>query len=596
MYKKSYKLRNFLAFCALFCLSFGGIWAQEDTLLTDLDFSKTPYAWLSVLSGSAVCRPIKAPYGWLDLTEGKMASAFTESGTVLWQQSLPAQATPLASCGQDGFALAVLKGKRLCLLNPSGLCLWQKALDFEPKFCPLVGRDGRFFVFGKDAAACFGINGAQKWKQKFEALNTELEPRQLDDGSLLLFLEEAQGSKTVGLRISPFGETLEKIIFAGRVTGAGQSQSGLLLSFADGSLGLCCVEQNEAKSKWVIKDLGLGQKVRFLQLDGQRLAAVWNAAGGAKVAVVNAKKAAAERVFAASKITDCVYAEAAPEGIFLAAADFGELYSLDGKRIRGAAFAPKTKKLNWDYALYAKGGTVIFTSKNWSLVGWRLLKASQAQKAPAPSSAIKRANYKDFYKDCPNDYKQILAGASEARKAALQKGNYAAAEKEFLYASQAILDGYFEKSMKQKSVGGSIGALSDDELYGFSLSQESAAIGMLGLFGSSEAAKNLARVLAAKGDESVLTQALKAVQDCGYDPDGAVMDSIEALAKAALPSQETLLKELCAALYSVCRFMGRPAINKKGLKILAALQFPQYPNSTKEEARKVYEKLARLQL
>ncbi len=592
MYDFVDKLRHFLSFFAVFCFFYGGTWAQDQSVLTDLDLSKTPYSWLLVSSGSAVCRPIKTSYGWLDLTEGKMASAFTESGAVLWQQGLPAQAAGLACADQDGFAAVLLKGRRLCLLNPSGLVLWQKALDFEPKANPLFGRDGRFFVFGKSEAAAFGMNGVQKWKEKTEPLSSTLSPMQLDDGSLLLFLEEAQGSKSVGLRLSPFGAVLERIVFSGLVSAACSLENGVLLCFSDGSAGLCSVDKGEAKSKWVIKGLGPGQNPRFFPIDAFRAALAFSGAGGSRLAVINTKKAAAESVFGAADIKGLEYAQAYGDEIFLAAADFGALYTLAGKRTRGASFPARTKKFNWDYVLYGSGGNIIFTSRNWSVAGWRLLKASRP--AASESYGSKRKNYKDFYKGQRNDFRLVQEAASQSRAAALKKGGYGENEKDYLFASDAVIGGMFEKLMKKNSLGGSIGAMGGEDLYSFSLAQESACVGALGLFGSAEAAQTLAKVLSTCKDESVLIPALKAVQDCGYDPTGAIMDSIESLVAGALPSQETLLKEACASLYSLCRFMGRPAINKKGLKILASLRLPQYPSSAKEEARNVYEKLAKL--
>ena len=396
MYDFVDKLRHFLAFFAVFCFFYGGTWAQDQSVLTDVDLSKTPYSWLLVSSGSAVCRPIKTSYGWLDLTEGKMASAFTESGAVLWQQGLPAQAAGLACADQDGFAAVLLKGRRLCLLNPSGLVLWQKALDFEPKANPLFGRDGRFFVFGKSEAAAFGMNGVQKWKEKTEPLSATLWPMQLDDGSLLLFLEEAQGSKSVGLRLSPFGALLERIVFSGLVSAACSLENGVLLCFSDGSAGLCSVDKGEAKSKWVIKGLGPGQNPRFFPIDAFRAALAFSGAGGSRLAVINTKKAAAESVFEAADIKGLEYAQAYGDEFFLAAADFGALYTLAGKRTRGASFPARTKKFNWDYVLYGSGGNIIFTSRNWSVAGWRLLKASR--QAASESYGSKRKNYKDFYK------------------------------------------------------------------------------------------------------------------------------------------------------------------------------------------------------
>ncbi len=592
MYRFVYKLRKFLAFSFACACLLAASFSQE-SLVADLDMKSVPYSWLSVLSGSAICRPIKTSYGWLDFTEGKMAAAFTQGGQVLWQKSLPSMATPMAAVDKDDFALVVLKNKRLCLLNPSGLVLWQKPLDFEAKFAPLMARDGRLYVFGKDSAACYGMNGVQKWKQKFDGLSSALEPRQLDDGSLLLFLEALEGSKTAALRISPFGETLERIVFAGKVTASAEAEGGVLLAFDDGSAGLCSAGGGEAKSKWLLKDLGLGGKVVFAK--GGRpgtIAAASRGAPGTKVTVFDERKAAVECVFEIPEISVVETDEAFYDGIFLADADRGAFYSYGGKKARGAVFPPRTKKFNWDYVLRGSNGDLILTSKNWSFAAWRFVKNSPPPKAADP----KKKDIKAFCQNLGKDHPRALKAASKERKARLEAGGYGADEKVFLFDAGWILDSFFEKAMRQKSVGGQIGSLDGDPLFSFSLGQEAAVISTLSLFGSEDASYSLARVLRAAADESVLLCALKSVQECGYDPGGGIMDALEALFKEAKPGQETLLKELCGALYSVCRFMGRPALYKKGLKILSNLQLPQYPNSTKEEARKIYEKLAQLKI
>ena len=589
-------LRKFLAFfaaAALFCLPAA---AQDDTLLSDLDLAKTPYSWLSVMSGSPAARPIKAPYGWLALSEGRTACAFSDGGKILWEKPLPAAASGLFSCDADGFAFAILKGKKLCLLNPSGLVLWQSPLDFEAKFPPLAGPDGRAYVFGKSEAACFGMNGIQKWRQKTEVLSAALSPLFLDDGSLVLFLAAEHEGKTVGLRLSPFGEILERIVFAGKIIGSASCESGALLAFEGGSLGLCQAGKEGAASKWTAEAFGSGSRPGFVFLGGGKFAALWDAgAAGTQVFVASERTGAAEAKWTAADIKNYEAAYPSPDGIFLAAPAFGALYSTGGKRIRGASFPPKTKKFNWDSALYSKSGYVIFTSKNWSLAGWRLLKASQNKKSAASNAPIKRKNCRAFYKNLGKDFARAKKAALASRAQALKKGFYGEAEKEFLFDCEWIMDGFFERLSSSNSVGGAV-ADAGGGLFDFSLSEENAAILSLGLFGSAEAARLLARVLSLSRDESALCAALKAVQECGYDPAGVLMDSLEGLAKSALPSQEALLQELCRALFGIVRFMGRPALNKKGLKILQTLQLPQYPESTKQEARNVYEKLAKLQL
>lgn len=592
MYKKLDSLRQILAFFSLFFLAeifFG----QNQSLLSDIDLGQASYSWLSVKSGKSLCRPVRTSYGWLDLTDGKMASAIGESGKVVWQKGLPYSPLPLISAAPGDFSYVALRNKKICLLNHSGLVLWQRAVDFEPIWPVLPGRDGRAFVFGKTEAACLGINGILKWKQKIEALSQSLAPVQANDGSVLVFLEALVDGKTAALRCGPFGDLLERIVFSGKVVGAAAMQDGALLAFDDGSLGLCAVDQkNEAQSKWLIKGAALGGKILFEAYDSPDQIAVASSSGaGTKVAVVDSKKAEAPLVFDVPEIKSLEYFSCSKDGFFVASDGFAAIHSSDGKRVRGVKFPPKTKKCDWDYVLYGNSGCVIFSCKNWTAVGYKVFKpAASSAKKPLPDK-----NYKAFYQGQSQDFARIRSAAGLARKEALQAGNYGLKEKLYLFDNDWIVDDWIKKTLSKKSFGGS-SALEQDDLFAFSLSEHTAAIGMLGLFGGGEQSKALAKVLSISSDESVLFPALKAVQDCGYDPSGALIDAIELLIKNARPQQEALLKELCAALYSVCRFMGRPTINNKGMKILSTLQLPQYPKATKEEARKVYEKLAELKI
>ncbi|MBR5096010.1 MAG: hypothetical protein IK094_02755, partial [Treponema sp.] len=301
MYKKIDKLRQFLAFFAFFCLFLPAFFGQteEQSLLPDIDLGQAQYSWLSVKSGKSLCRPQRTSYGWIDLTDGKMASAISESGKVLWQKGLPYTLLPLLGVAPGDFSYVVLRNKKVCLLNHSGLVLWQREIGFEPALPVLPARDGRAFVFGKDEAACLGINGILKWRQKTEPLSASLAPIQANDGSLLLFLEALAGGKSSALRYSPFGELLERIVFAGKVVGAASVGQGALLAFDDGSLGLCAVGENkEAQSVWLIKGAVQGQKVLFAPMDSPDTVAIASqGAAGTKVAVVDAKKAEAPLIF-----------------------------------------------------------------------------------------------------------------------------------------------------------------------------------------------------------------------------------------------------------------------------------------------------------
>ncbi len=570
-----------------------------ETVMTDLDLSSMPYTWLSVLSGKSLASPVRTSYGWANLTDGKMITAFTESGKVLWQKGLPSQPLPLLSASSGDFVCAALKNKRLCLLNPSGVLLWQKPVGFEVKEPPFFGRDGRIFVFGRERAACFGVNGIQKWSVQTDEADSLLPPSELEDGSFLLFLQERRDGKSVALRLSPFGKVLEKIIFAGDIRASASLETGVVLVFSDGTLGMCSIDRTtgQAVSKWVMKDLCLRGSVLLEPLDSYRIALADAPAQGTRISVVNTKVPAVEDSFSAGGITAPVRLSNSSDGLFISDGTFAEVYSQSGNRIRGVKFPPKAKECNWNYFEYGKkSGTLVFTAKNWTVTGWKILKGED-KKAKAVSRSKK--DYNVFYESVSQDHKRVSSAPNVSRKEILEKGGYGDSEREYFFDADFIMKEYFNSKMRQKSYGGNIADLSssyDDDFFTFDISQETAVISMLHLFGQENAQKILGKILSVEQDETVLIQALKSVQQCGYDPGLSVMSALEQIIKNASPRQGVLLDECCAALYSVCRFMGRPALYKKGLRIISNLFLPQYPSTTKDSARKIYEKLAELDM
>ena len=89
------------------------------------------------------------------------------------------------------------------------------------------------------------------------------------------------------------------------------------------------------------------------------------------------------------------------------------------------------------------------------------------------------------------------------------------------------------------------------------------------------------------------TMLLRAV---GYDENGETLTALQSLlANRITPSQTSALKEICDATYKICRFMGRPALNKQGKMILSRMLMPQYDKNTNEYARKTLEKMILLE-
>ena len=562
----------------------------SSTLMGDIDLSKIPHTWLSVLGGCSLARPVETSYGWVGLTDGNMITSFTEDGTILWKGALPQGTLNFISASDDDFLAIPLRNKKLCFLNPRGKVLWTKEIGFDAKCAPFFGRDGRIFVFGNDAAACFGANGIRKWSINVGILDASLPVAEFSDGTLVVFLSEKEDGKTVGIRISPFGEQIERIVFASRVVNSLSVPEGVLLAFADGSLGLCAIddESGDSFSKWIFQDTNLAEGVKFARLDSDMLYAVASPSPrGLQVHVINTQAAKLLRSFTVPEIKKASYVTATPSGIFMADAPTAAIYTSTGRRIRAIKFPLNKNKTVYDYVLYGGGGNIIFTSRSWTITGWKILHGvSQKKTTKKPS-----ANYDALYALENSDYKRMHDAPKKSRQKTLREGGYASSEKNFWKDAKFVMDEYL--SIKNTRHNG-IARIPEDQGVYFTLSEQIAVISMLGLFGTKSAADYLSRVLISETDESVLVPALKTIQACPYDPDGDVMDALANLAKKTPAHKEALLCEVCDTACALCEFMCKRSSFEKAIGILSNLSMPQHGNLTKEKTRKAYKKLAEI--
>ena len=258
------------------------------------------------------------------------------------------------------------------------------------------------------------------------------------------------------------------------------------------------------------------------------------------------------------------------------------------KKIRAVRFPKNSGRDSFDFVLFGQNGVAVLVSKSWKITGWKIVRGGTAD-----STQKTQTGYEIFYSEVPNDFSRMHDAPKISRKNALLSGDYASEEKKFWKDAQFVMEEYFTQ---RTSLSATSPRTSEETPAEFGLDEQMAVISMLGAFGTRDAANYLARVLGLENDEAVLRAALKSVQEFGYDPDFLVIGAIEQLIKKSNPMQEKLIAECCESLYSICRFMGRPALYKKGRAIISNLFLPQYSQSTKKSARKVYEKLAEINL
>lgn len=71
-------------------------------------------------------------------------------------------------------------------------------------------------------------------------------------------------------------------------------------------------------------------------------------------------------------------------------------------------------------------------------------------------------------------------------------------------------------------------------------------------------------------EPALFAAALHCAGKLGYDPDGTMLEAVEHLYEAKKTSLgDAVLIELAESVYSLCRYMGRPAFIKRGKAILS---------------------------
>ena len=115
-------------------------------------------------------------------------------------------------------------------------------------------------------------------------------------------------------------------------------------------------------------------------------------------------------------------------------------------------------------------------------------------------------------------------------------------------------------------------------------------------YSSNQFCHQISAILLKTNKESDIYAALSGVSLNGYDPEREILDAIEIAALKVSPSNEKLIKKICDSVYSITFFMGRPAFNAKGKKILTLFISPAFSDKSKAYARQTLKKITELGL
>ena len=597
------KPSKFLYSITLFLILSAGTALFSQSRTTALrDFSTEEPNWTLTLNGKIIAPPQATSYGFAVLTDGRTVYASSDDGTVLWQKELGGRISPYLTVLDGDFLLTVFRGNTLTLLNPEGLPLWSARVPFTLAGAPFIGRDARIFVRGKTDIACYGIKGVCKWHIRTEEQDTH-PIQELPDGSIVVLLVKPDSGKTAALRISPFGEIIEKFAFTGIVASCVSSpQGGILVTLKSGDAGLCALDdKNKTTTKWALSrtegspTLPANDGGFFIPYSSTRAALVQAAGEDAAVTFYKLSDGEASTHYRVSGIdvSRISYVKPFLRGMAFADAD-GAVFCTERESVVWSVRLPDMNGASdpWNYLLYTESGYLIMCKKSWTIAGFRVVQnvgGGQLQRQ-------ERGNYNAFFTtETPlYDMYEIegkldtgLTGSE--RRAALDSGMYGPLEKAWVSELKGACEAYRSARASAQTTTRTKRSVFIEDVAG-----TDAMFKQLSRYGTSTESEIIARLIEAEGVGVHLPTLIAQAGECAYDPAGSMLDSLDK-AFRSIPSQNTrLLQTLCDTVFSICRFMGRPAFYRHGKDILARLLYPQYDPKVRAYAGQTLQKIAAL--
>ena len=563
------------------------LFAQDSGIETLSNFNTS---WSSVLPGTAICEPEVTSYGFCLVTDARNIMGYSSNGTLLWEKKIGrVRNVSLASLRGDFILFHDENSNLLRLFNPSGNELWSKALDFKPISKPFAGRDGRFFIHGEGNIICYGINGSIRWKLNTTA-QKNLPLQELPDGSIVVFLSDEEG-KTKGLRISPFGEKLEDITFAGSIKTSFTCSEGILLIFMDNTAGLFSITDGFTKSRWVTSvKSGNPQFIVNHDKTDFRLLSLSNS--DVTVYKLNNKDGAEIASWKISGIngTNLLKSDFSDTGLFLCDSNRGVLIDENGRELWTAKMPATLRNKTINQIVYLDDNYLVFCDKNWSMNAYLTSQSTH--------KSVQKNIHLDYSAFTPLDlteFNYYTQGGffphlkNPQREKEIQAGNFGVKEQEWLTQTLSVARLYY-----LDSTSSNFGIHVENSVFKTDSAGFETILVQLALLCTDNSQQACADIISKSTNKSYSRALLTNLT--GYDPDGKLLTAIERNAELAGNKDSAYCNIICDSVYSICKFMGRPAYNKHGKDIIKRFMGAGYSSNTRNYARDTLKKIISLEL
>lgn len=566
-------------------------------LVSQQQLNEETASWHFVMTGKLICDAKNTSYGFVTLDDSRILTAYTFEGKRLWDKSTGRGTAPDFSVLPNDFILLTNhNGKQLQLLNPTGTELWTQYSDFEITEPAFSGRDGRFFVRGNEKISCYGLNGIKKWTLSIKNL-TKQKLLELNDGSIVLFSTEKNSSYLH--RISPFGESIEIINLENFFSNVTESEDGILICFENGETGFYSVKNNQLVLNWKNNYIPQGSKPTFQtfiqSIDSSDIFYTRNNENKLEVFNINIKDGKVKSQFTINDFENFNYSNLTSNGLLISDKIHASYFNYSGLALWDGQFInSKKKNLTYKTLYNAKDYFIVFSS-DWNAYAYKVTQTTATRKIKQLET--KKIKYESFYnidESLYDDYlmQTIDLDVSDTQNIDLLKsGDYGIQEK---YLLEKLLSGC-------KAYEGILFTKNSRTTKDYTVFERDNAglermINQMPLFGTDNFTNFIAYVINYETNRTILNTALISISENGYDPEGKLLKNLYLLAKRTNTKDTTVPIEICDAVYSICKFMGKPAFNKQGKEIITTFLYPQFNIKAKEYARETFKKISALDL
>ncbi|MFI3258108.1 MAG: hypothetical protein R3Y36_07410 [Spirochaetales bacterium] len=525
--------------------------------------------WQSVVGGNITAPPKRTSYGFICLAEGKIMSACTESGSVIWRKSIKGEPSEFYTVNNQNFVyLTTDKASKLSFYNPDGNFLWEAILP-EPAIAdPVAGKDGRVFIMGKSSITCYGIRGTKKWTVSLsESAGFPL--MHMNDGSLLYIPSLTEDNASIGIRVSPYGEIIEKIQFTALISSIAEFSDGVIIGFSNGTIGSCTVINNASDTMWSFSSAAPAVAQKII-VGNTGFCVLLSNSYVAEYSLKN-QNLVWQYLDSSLVFTDDLFSSYDDDSYIFASGAYTVAYKSGNADEENVLWQKNIPSLATSlYTGVTHSGYLIVAHSDW------ILSAYYLKDSPPVSASNFPVNYKieSYTGFLPSESMSVSRNLLTIQSI-LKTGDYDIQEPAYKKIVEEYVKKYERDYMNTKP------SLLNTE-------EKSHVFTTLAFFETTDYNYLIPIILKNESEPFALRAALTLACNIAYDPTEIMMQAIEEFFyknKTAL--HPVILYELCEAVYSICEYMGKPSLVRRGKDILMTMLLLEFDNSVKQKAQNV---------